>query len=360
VSARVVRLEPGRRRRKGAEAASPSGERHEAEDRRSPEALEEEVRRLEQELHRARQAADEGGSSGRGEGLLVTLARLVQSGAAGASWEGLARLQRALYFSWHSAQVDEFGHDQRFSDTIRPWFEFLYTVWWRVEATGIEHVPASGPGLVVANHSGVLPYDGMMVKLAIRHEHPARRECRMLALDMFALLPVLAPLLAKSGEVRANPENAERLLGKGELVGVFPEGVKGVGKYYKERYRLARFGRGGFVRIALRTGAPIIPCAVVGAEEIHPVIGKADWIGRPLGFPYFPITPTFPALGPLGLVPLPTKWSLDFGDPVCLSEYGPEAADDPILVNRIAEKVRSTIQGLIDGRLARRRSVWFG
>jgi 1-acyl-sn-glycerol-3-phosphate acyltransferase len=114
------------------------------------------------------------------------------------------------------------------------------------------------------------------------------------------------------------------------------------------------------VRIALRCGAPIIPCAVVGAEEIHPVMAKANWIGRPLGFPYFPITPTFPALGPLGLLPLPTKWSLDFGDPLSLAEYGPDAADDPILVNRIAEKVRSTIQGLIDGRLARRRSVWFG
>jgi 1-acyl-sn-glycerol-3-phosphate acyltransferase len=141
---------------------------------------------------------------------------------------------------------------------------------------------------------------------------------------------------------------------------VFPEGVKGVGKYFKDRYRLARFGRGGFVRIALRTGAPIIPCAVVGAEEIHPVVAKANFVGRPLGFPYFPITPTFPALGPLGLVPLPTKWFLDFGDPLSLSEYGPEAADDPILVNRIAEKVRGTIQGLIDGRLARRRSIWFG
>jgi 1-acyl-sn-glycerol-3-phosphate acyltransferase len=329
VSARVVRLDPERRRRKAVTAAEPRADEARPEERPA-------------------------------EGLLVTLARLIQSGSRGASWESLARLQRALYFSWHSEQVDEFGHDQRFSETIRPLFEFLYTVWWRVEATGIEHVPATGPGLVVANHSGVLPYDGMMVKLAIRHEHPARRECRMLALDMFALLPVLAPLLAKSGEVRANPENAERLLRKGELVGVFPEGVKGVGKYFKERYRLARFGRGGFVRIALRTGAPIIPCAVVGAEEIHPVVGKANWIGRPLGFPYFPITPTFPALGPLGLVPLPTKWSLDFADPVRLDAYGPEAAEDPILVNRIAEKVRQTIQGMIDGRLARRRSVWFG
>jgi 1-acyl-sn-glycerol-3-phosphate acyltransferase len=199
-----------------------------------------------------------------------------------------------------------------------------------------------------------------MVQLAVRHEHPARRVCRMLALDMFALLPVLAPALSKSGSVRANPANAERLLRRGDLVGVFPEGVKGVGKRFKDRYRLARFGRGGFVRIALRTGSPIVPCAVVGAEEIHPVVAKADWVGRPFGLPYFPITPTFPLLGPLGVVPLPTKWSIDFGDPLDLGEYGPEAAKDPILVNQLSQQVRETVQAMIDGRVARRRSVWFG
>jgi 1-acyl-sn-glycerol-3-phosphate acyltransferase len=312
------------------------------------------LRTLEADLERAKAKAD------HPEGLLVTLARLAHAGTRGLSWASLARLQSALYFAWHSEDVDEFGSDRRFTETLQPLFEFLYTVWWRVETAGIEHVPAEGPGLVVVNHSGVLPYDGLMVKLAIRQEHPARRDCRMLALDMFALLPVLAPLLAKSGSVRANPENGERLLNNGELVGVFPEGVKGVGKYFRERYKLARFGRGGFVRIALRTGAPIIPCAVVGAEEIHPMIAKADWIGRPLGFPYFPITPTFPALGPLGLVPLPTKWSIDFADPMDLSSYGPKAAEDPILVNRLSEEVRSIIQRMIDGRLARRRSIWFG
>jgi 1-acyl-sn-glycerol-3-phosphate acyltransferase len=294
------------------------------------------------------------------EGLLVTLARVIEAGARNLSWASLARLQRALYFAWHSEETDDFGADRRFSETLEPLLEFLYAVWWRVETTGVEHVPAEGPGLVVANHSGVLPYDAMMVQLAVRHEHPARRTCRMLALDMFALLPGLAPGLSKSGSVRANPDNAERLLRRGELVGVFPEGVKGVGKYYRERYRLARFGRGGFVRIALRTRTPIVPCAVVGAEEIHPVIAKADWVGRPLGLPYFPLTPTFPWLGPLGLVPLPTKWSIDFGDPLDLAEYGPEAADDPILVNRLSEEVRSTIQRMVDGRVARRRSVWLG
>jgi 1-acyl-sn-glycerol-3-phosphate acyltransferase len=317
------------------------------------DALRERVRALEGELS-ARETAP-----GR-EGPMVAAARLLSGLARGATWENLARFSRDLYFSYHSEDVDEFGHDQRFSETILPVFEFLYTIWWRVEVQGIEHVPEAGSGLIVANHSGVLPYDGLMINLAVRHEHPARRTCRMLALDMFALLPFLAPLLSRSGAVRANPENAERLLHKGALVGVFPEGVKGVGKPFKKRYRLARFGRGGFVRIALRTGAPILPCAVVGAEEIHPMVGQVDFVGKPFGLPYFPITPTFPLLGPLGLVPLPSKWSIEFGDAVRTDTYGPDAADDPILVNRLSEQVRTTIQRMIDGRLARRRSVWFG
>ncbi|HEY2944601.1 MAG TPA: lysophospholipid acyltransferase family protein [Vicinamibacteria bacterium] len=294
------------------------------------------------------------------DGLLVAIARALEAGRHGLTWENAAALWSAAYFSWHSEEVDEFGRDAKFTETIRPLLEFLYTVWWRVEPAGVENVPAEGPALVVANHSGVLPWDGAMISLAVRHEHPARRECRMLALDMFALLPFLAPALARTGAVRASQENGERLLRAGELVGVFPEGVKGVGKRYRDRYKLARFGRGGFVRLALRTSAPIVPCAVVGAEEIHPVLAKADWVGRPFGLPYFPITPSFPLLGPLGVVPLPTKWSIEFADPVPTTAYGPEGADDPILVNRLSEQVRSIIQRMIDGRLARRRSIWFG
>jgi len=323
----------------------------------SEEALRDRLRALEEEIARLRGEAQ---ARTGGEGALVALARVLQAGRGAARWENVARLMGAFYFARHSEEVDEFGFDPRFTEAVRPLFEFLYTVWWRVETVGIENVPGDGPGLVVANHSGVLPWDGVMINLAVRHEHPARRECRMLALDMFALLPFLAPLLARTGAVRASQENGERLLRKGELVGVFPEGVKGVGKRYRHRYRLARFGRGGFVRLALRTGAPIVPCAVVGAEEIHPVVAKADWVGRPLGLPYFPITPTFPLLGPLGVVPLPSKWSLDFGDPMPMDVHGPEGADDPILVNRLSEQVRSTVQRMIDGRLARRRSVWFG
>jgi 1-acyl-sn-glycerol-3-phosphate acyltransferase len=293
-------------------------------------------------------------------GFVAALGRALEAGAGAMNWENVARVWSDRYFARHSANVDDFGFDAKFNASVLPFFEFLYTMWWRVEVSGIENVPAEGAGMIVANHSGVLPWDGVMVNLAVRHEHPAARQCRMLALDMFALLPFFAPLLARMGSVRANPENGERLLRRGELVGVFPEGVKGVGKPYKDRYKLARFGRGGFVRLALRTGAPIIPCAVVGAEEVHPKIGSMDWVGRPFGLPYFPITPTFPALGPIGVVPLPSKWWIDFAEPVAVDKYGPQAAEDPILVARLSEQVRGTVQTMIDTRLARRQSVWFG
>jgi 1-acyl-sn-glycerol-3-phosphate acyltransferase len=325
------------------EAGQP-GRRH----RRGVAALEDALRHVESPDEAAR------------EGVVVALARLLEESLRNLRWAHVARALGSVYFSWHSEEVDDFGFDRRFTETIRPLLEFLYAVWWRVDTTGLEHVPGDGPALIVSNHSGVLPWDGLMINVAIRHEHEARRECRMLALDMFALLPYLAPLLTRTGAVRANPENGERLLRRGALVGVFPEGVKGVGKPFRERYKLARFGRGGFVRLALKTGAPIVPCAVVGAEEIHPMLASANWVGRPFGLPYLPITPTFPLLGPLGVVPLPTKWSIDFADPIETDAYGKEAAEDPILVNRLAEQVRATIQKIIDGRLARRRSVWFG
>jgi 1-acyl-sn-glycerol-3-phosphate acyltransferase len=348
-SAKVIRMASASRARRREEPEDDFDELQQVRER---------VRQLEDELAQTRVETDVGRT--RREGLLVALARTAQSLGGGLSWENAAALWAAAYFTWHSAEVDEFGFDPKFNESIRPFFEFLYAVWWRVECTDIEHVPGQGAGLIVANHSGVLPWDGVMINLAVRHEHPARRECRMLALDMFALLPFLAPLLARTGAVRASQENGERLLRLGELAGVFPEGVKGVGKPFARRYKLARFGRGGFVRLALRTGAPIIPCAVVGAEEVHPKIASMDWVGKPFGFPYFPVTPTFPWLGPLGFVPLPSKWTLDFADAMDTAQYGAEAADDPILVNRLSEQVRSTIQGMIDGRLARRRSVWFG
>jgi 1-acyl-sn-glycerol-3-phosphate acyltransferase len=258
-----------------------------------------------------------------------------------------------------SITLDDFGWDKRAAESWQPLFEFLYRVWWRVTLTGAENIPNHGRALLVANHSGVLPWDGAMIKYGISQEHPARRQARMLVLDMFSTLPFLQPWLRHLGEVRACPENGQRLLARDELVGVFPEGVKGIGKPFNERYRLARFGRGGFVRLALKAGAPIIPVSVVGAEEIHPNIARLDFIGRPLGLPYFPMTPTFPALGPLGVIPLPTKWWIDVGKPIEM-DHGASVAERPMIVNELAEKVRSTLQTMIDSRLARRGNVFTG
>ncbi len=255
--------------------------------------------------------------------------------------------------------LDDFGFDEAAAQTWWPLFEFLYRVWWRVTSTGFENVSGTGRALLVANHSGVLPWDGAMVKTGLRLEHPARREARMLILDMFTTLPFLQPWLRHMGEVRACPENAERLLARDELVGVFPEGIKGVGKLFRDRYRLARFGRGGFVRLALRTGAPIIPVSVVGAEEIYPNLVRLDFIGRPVGLPYFPITPFFPALGVLGTVPLPTKWWIDFGKPIVFDRQA-RLAERPMIVNELADKVRTTLQTMIDSRLTRRGDLFTG
>jgi 1-acyl-sn-glycerol-3-phosphate acyltransferase len=255
--------------------------------------------------------------------------------------------------------VDDFGFDEPAAKTWWPLFEFLYRVWWRVTVSGLENVPGTGRALLVSNHSGVLPWDGAMIKTGLHLEHPSRREARMLVLDMFTTLPFLQPWLRQMGEVRACPENGERLLRRGELVGVFPEGVKGVGKLFRDRYRLARFGRGGFIRLALKTHAPIIPVSVVGAEEIYPNLFRLDFLGRPLGLPYFPITPTFPALGLFGTIPLPTKWWIDFGKPIVF-DHPPGIAERPMIVNELADEVRTRLQTMIDSRLARRGDLFRG
>jgi 1-acyl-sn-glycerol-3-phosphate acyltransferase len=258
-------------------------------------------------------------------------------------------------------QVDDFGHDPQYEARFIPLFDALYRLWFRVEAHGAEHIPEKGRCLVVANHSGgPLPYDGIMLRTTVRREHPAHRELRWLAEDFVYHLPFVGTAMNRLGAVRACQENAERLLAGGRLVAVFPEGAKGIGKLYKDRYKLQRFGRGGFIRLCLRTRTPIVPCAIVGAEEANPMLYRVESIAKGLGMPYIPITPTFPALGPLGLMPAPTKWKVTFGEPLAFDEHGPEAADDEVLVGRLAERVRATIQGMLDRTLAARESVWFG
>ena len=299
----------------------------------------------------------EAGDSGSLRSLLGEAGRFLARNPRFASPRAVIDLVNLFLHRSRSLELDDFGADEVAARTWDPLFDFLYKIWWRVSLTGVENIPNTGRVLLVCNHSGVLPWDGAMVKRGIAMEHPAHRHARMLVLDMFTTLPFLQPYLRHLGEVRACPENGERLLTREEVVGVFPEGVKGVGKYYRDRYRLARFGRGGFVRLALKTQSPIVPISIVGAEEIHPTIARMDFIGRPLGLPYFPVTPTFPALGLLGVLPLPSKWWIDVGRPI-EPKYAAEMAARPMIVNEVTDQVRSTLQQMIDSRLGRRKGVF--
>lgn len=259
-----------------------------------------------------------------------------------------------------SEEVDDFGFDPIYEQKARSVLEFLYTRYFRVETTGIDHVPSHGRCVLVANHSGTLPLDGVMLKTAVKLEHASPRDVRWLTEDFIYHMPYLGSMMNRLGAVRACQQNAERLLAKEQLVAVFPEGVKGIGKLFSERYRLQRFGRGGFIKLCLRTQTPIVPVAIVGAEETNPLLFRVEYLSKALGLPYIPITPTFPALGPLGLVPAPTKWQIHFGEMIDFSGHGREAAEDELLVGRLAERVRSTIQGMLDRAVGARKSVFFG
>jgi 1-acyl-sn-glycerol-3-phosphate acyltransferase len=253
--------------------------------------------------------------------------------------------------------VDEYGFDpevtQRFMMTaLRP----IAEKWFRIEVRGAENIPAEGGALVVSNHSGTLPVDGLMTMVSI---HDATgRQLRPLGADLVFRMPIVSTLARKGGATLACNEDAERMLAGGELVGVWPEGFKGIGKPYADRYKLQRFGRGGFVSAAMRTGVPIVPLSLVGAEEIYPLVGNIPSLARLLGVPYIPITPFFPLLGPLGLVPLPSKWLLEFGEPIRTDEYDAGAADDPMLVFNVTDQVRETIQQTLYSLLMKRQSVF--
>jgi 1-acyl-sn-glycerol-3-phosphate acyltransferase len=250
-------------------------------------------------------------------------------------------------------EVDEFGFDPELNAAVfMPAALALYRQWFRVRMRGLEHVPAGGPALVVANHSGVLPLDAIMLQAGLFADHPAHRNLRLLGADLVYALPGLADLARRSGHTRADPECARQLLAAGELVGVFPEGFKGIGKPFAERYRLQRFGRGGFARTAITAGVPIIPCAIVGAEEIYPMLGNAERAARRLGLPYFPLTPLFPWLGPLGAIPLPSNWIIEFSAPVPAGDG--TTTPDEAHVAELADQVKDTIQGRIDALVAER------
>ena len=274
-----------------------------------------------------------------------------------AVFQQIQRRVGTLGMSERSGQVDEFGMDEVVLRRVRPLLDLLYERYWRVELHGIDQIPEAGPCLLVANRSGLLPYDGLMVSHAIWRMRPKLRPRFMIA-DWLITLPFVQSYLARLGGVRACRENAERLIRSREAVLVFPEGQKGAAKVFRERYRLKRFGRGGVVRVALETRVPIIPIGIVGAEEAHPILFKWGTPGRVVGLPFLPVTPTFPLLGPLGLLPLPTKWVIRIGEPISISHLAPDAARDELLISRMNEELRSEIQVLIDTGLSDRGSVW--
>ncbi len=256
--------------------------------------------------------------------------------------------------------IDDFGYDpELYREVLLPLIRPLYERYFRVRTLGVERIPNSGPALVVGNHSGTVALDAVIAQYAVATEHPNRRVIRNIGADLVYQLPVVGPIARKGGAAVATEEDAQELLRRGELVGVYPEGYKGVGKGWRERYKLQRFGRGGFMETALRTRVPIIPVAIVGAEEAFPMIGNARWLARALGAPYFPITPTFPWLGPLGLLPLPSKWIIEFGSPIPMDDYPEDAAEDAMLVFDLADRVRDTIQQMLYKLLQQRKGAFF-
>jgi 1-acyl-sn-glycerol-3-phosphate acyltransferase len=268
--------------------------------------------------------------------------------------KALAFLRRRLTGAY---ETDDFGFDHDLSKNVvmpalRPFFER----YWRVEQRGTEHLPVDGPAILVANHSGTLPIDALMMSYGVHQE--TGRHVRLLAADLALKLPVIGQLSRKSGSTLACPEDAMRLLRSGQLVGVCPEGYKGLGKPFRQRYRLQRFGRGGFAEVAIEAGVPVIPVAIVGAEEIYPMVADLKPLARLFGLPYFPVTPLFPLLGPLGVVPLPSRWIITYGEPIMPEPLAPDEALDPMTVFNFADRVREEIQQMLYRALATRRSVF--
>ena len=248
-------------------------------------------------------------------------------------------------------------HDPELVKAAMPLGLPLYSWYWRCDVFGIENIPTEGPALLAANHSGTIPVDGAMLKIAVLKEHG--RNPWLLAADLAFKMPIFRDIIRMAGNARADRSETVGLLRKGELIGVFPEGFKGIGKGWKKRYQLQRFGRGGFVEVAIETGAPIIPVAIIGGEEAYPMIADLKPLARRFGLPYFPITPTFPLLGPLGALPLPSKWIIAIGEPIPTAGFGADAVEDTQLVLETAEETRQRVQALIKEYLLHRRNAFF-
>jgi 1-acyl-sn-glycerol-3-phosphate acyltransferase len=257
----------------------------------------------------------------------------------------------------NTGQSDKNGFDRELNDRVfmaalRP----LAEVWFRTQVRGIENIPNQGAALVAGNHSGAIGLDALMTQLAIFDTHPYKRHIHMLAADLVFDVPIVKDIARAAGHTNASPEEAMRLLGSGKLVGVWPEGFSGVGKTWMRRYELQHFGKGGFITTAREANVPLIPLAIVGAEEAYPMVANVEPLAKLFKLPYFPITPTFPLLGPLGVLPLPSKWIIQFGKPIPPSEL-PSQYDEKAVLD-FAHHFRGLIQNMVDELIIERGNPW--
>ena len=247
---------------------------------------------------------------------------------------------------------DEFGASP---DTIRgnlPLAMFLYKKWFRVIVRGLENIPSEGRALIIGNHSGQIPLDGMMIMVACMTQLEKPRLPRTMVEKWFPTLPFVGTMFTRAGQLVGVTENAERILEKGEILMIFPEGALGSGKTWNKRYRLQRFTP-GFMELAIKYKTPIIPVSVIGGEEQAPSFFNVKPIADALGMPYFPITPTFPWTGPFGFIPYPSRYRITFGEPLDFSMYG-EELDDPEKIRVHIETVHSLIQDMVNEGLKER------
>jgi len=303
------------------------------------------------------------GGSGRGalDGAAVELREVVdrllpglRAGLAGLEG-GIAGLVRLVRNPAPQGTHDAHGLDPDLAERLAPLAELLYVRWWRASVRDAANVPSAGPAIVFANHAGVIPWDALVLRHALDRDHPAHRALRPLLDERECSLPAIGRLALRLGAVRSSPQAAEALLAEGQVVGVFPEGSAGARKPWRERYRLQRFGR-GFLKLALRTGAPLVPCAIVGSEEASPALSRAGWLADHLGLSLLGAGAGL-RFGPAALVPLPSRWSLRFGPPIPLDDPA-AAAGDPAALAALTERAHAILRSMLAQDLAARRSVY--
>ncbi len=260
----------------------------------------------------------------------------------GELFASLRRSLGAMGMRSRPAEIDDFGMDTSTLSAAAPFLDFLADRYWRVETHRAESLPA--PALFVANRGGLLPYDGLILSHLLARAEPGRPRPRFLWTDGVESMPFVTPWLTRMGAVRAGRENAERLLRSGRSVIAFPEGASASRKSFADRYRVGSFGRGGIVRLAVETGVPVVPVGIVGAEEAHPLLGRAPSVA---GAPSLPVTPTFPLLGVAGLLPLPVRWSIVFGEPIAWAESEPSVVGDELWLARTTAGLRRQVESLV-------------